>query len=58
VAERRIDMNIEQLKQFIKEVRWGFLATTDGRKSSQFSFRAVVAHEQLLLSQGQATNKE
>jgi len=51
-------MNIEQLKQFIKEVRWGFLATTDGRKSSQFSFRAVVAHEQLLLSQGQATNKE
>jgi uncharacterized pyridoxamine 5'-phosphate oxidase family protein len=25
-------MNIEQLKQFIKEVHWGFLATTDGRK--------------------------
>ena len=25
-------MNIEQVKQFIKEVRWGFLATTDGRK--------------------------
>jgi general stress protein 26 len=24
-------MNIEQVKQFIKEVRWGFLATTDGR---------------------------
>jgi general stress protein 26 len=24
-------MNIEQLKQFIKEVHWGFLATTDGR---------------------------
>jgi hypothetical protein len=26
-------MNIEQVKQFIKEVRWGFLATTDGRIS-------------------------
>jgi general stress protein 26 len=25
-------MNIEQVKQFIKEVHWGFLATTDGRK--------------------------
>jgi hypothetical protein len=25
-------MNIERVKQFIKEVRWGFLATTDGRK--------------------------
>jgi hypothetical protein len=24
-------MNIEQVKQFIKEVRWGFLTTTDGR---------------------------
>jgi len=24
-------MNLEELKQFIKEVRWGFLATTDGR---------------------------
>jgi len=24
-------MNLEQLKQFIKDVRWGFLATTDGR---------------------------
>jgi general stress protein 26 len=25
-------MNLEELKQFIKEVRWGFLATTDGTK--------------------------
>jgi uncharacterized pyridoxamine 5'-phosphate oxidase family protein len=25
-------MNLEELKQFIKEVRWGFLATTDDRK--------------------------
>ncbi len=24
-------MNIEQVKQFIKQVGWGFLATTDGR---------------------------
>jgi general stress protein 26 len=24
-------MNLEELKQFIKDVRWGFLATTDGR---------------------------
>jgi general stress protein 26 len=24
-------MTLEQLKQFIKQVRWGFLATTDGR---------------------------
>jgi hypothetical protein len=32
-------MNIEQVKQFIKEVRWGFLATTDGRRVSKW-----VAH--------------
>ncbi|MHC4456955.1 MAG: pyridoxamine 5'-phosphate oxidase family protein [Planctomycetota bacterium] len=25
-------MNIEQVKQFIKQVRWGFFATTDGQK--------------------------
>jgi general stress protein 26 len=25
-------MNIEQVKQFIKDVHWGFLAMTDGRK--------------------------
>jgi uncharacterized pyridoxamine 5'-phosphate oxidase family protein len=25
-------MNIEQVKQFIKDVHWGFLATTDGKK--------------------------
>jgi general stress protein 26 len=25
-------MDIEQVKQFIKEVHWGYLATTDGRK--------------------------
>jgi general stress protein 26 len=25
-------MNIEELKQFIKQVGWGFLATTDGQK--------------------------
>ena len=25
-------MNLEELKQFIKQVGWGFLATTDGRK--------------------------
>ena len=25
-------MNIKQLKQFIKQLRWGFLATTDGQK--------------------------
>ena len=24
-------MNIEEVKQFIKQVRWGFLATTDGQ---------------------------
>jgi uncharacterized pyridoxamine 5'-phosphate oxidase family protein len=32
MAERRTNMNIEELKQFIKEVGWGFLATTDGKK--------------------------
>ena len=25
-------MNIEQVKQFIKQVSWGYLATTDGQK--------------------------
>jgi len=25
-------MNIEQVKEFIKQLDWGFLATTDGRK--------------------------
>ena len=25
-------MNLEELKQFIKQLGWGFLATTDGRK--------------------------
>jgi general stress protein 26 len=25
-------MNIEKVKQFIKQVQWGFLATTDGQK--------------------------
>ena len=25
-------MNIEQVKEFIKQVSWGYLATTDGRK--------------------------
>jgi general stress protein 26 len=25
-------MNLEQVKQFIKQLGWGFLATTDGRK--------------------------
>jgi len=25
-------MNIEQVKEFIKQVGWGYLATTDGRK--------------------------
>ncbi len=25
-------MNIEQVKQFIKQVQWGFLATSDGQK--------------------------
>jgi len=25
-------MNIEEVKQFIKQVQWGFLATTDGQK--------------------------
>jgi len=25
-------MDIEELKQFVKQVGWGFLATTDGRK--------------------------
>ena len=25
-------MNIEQVKQFIKQVDWGYLATTDGQK--------------------------
>jgi len=25
-------MNIEQVKQFIKQLGWGMLATTDGRK--------------------------
>jgi len=32
-----ITMNIEQVKRFIKEVRWGFLATTDGRISCSAS---------------------
>jgi nitroimidazol reductase NimA-like FMN-containing flavoprotein (pyridoxamine 5'-phosphate oxidase superfamily) len=31
MRERRTDMNIEELKQFIKQVAPGFLATTDGR---------------------------
>jgi len=25
-------MNIEEVKQFIKQLGWGFLATTDGQK--------------------------
>jgi len=27
-------MNIEQVKQFIKQVDWGYLATTDGQKAA------------------------
>jgi general stress protein 26 len=30
--ERRTIMNIEEVKQFTKQVDWGFLATTDGKK--------------------------
>jgi len=30
--ERKAIMNIEQVKQFIKQLGWGFLATTDGQK--------------------------
>ena len=40
-AERRTDMNIEQVKQFIKEVRWGILATTDGRPQCMSVFLSV-----------------
>jgi 16S rRNA G966 N2-methylase RsmD len=36
-------MNIEQVKQFIKEVRWGFLATTDGRISCSTSVPVRVS---------------
>jgi hypothetical protein len=38
-----ITMNIEQVKQFIKEVRWGFLATTDGRISCSTSVPVRVS---------------
>jgi hypothetical protein len=34
-------MNIEQVKQFIKEVRWGILATTDGRPQCMSVFLSV-----------------
>ena len=30
--ERRTNMNLEEVKQFIKQVGYGMLATTDGRK--------------------------
>jgi general stress protein 26 len=30
--ERKANMNLEQLKEFIKQVPWGLLATTDGHK--------------------------
>jgi len=36
-------MNIERVKQFIKEVRWGFLATTDGRISCSTSVPVRVS---------------
>ena len=36
-----ITMNIERVKQFIKEVRWGFLATTDGRPQCLSVFLSV-----------------
>ena len=38
-----ITMNIERVKQFIKEVRWGFLATTDGRISCSTSVPVRVS---------------
>jgi uncharacterized pyridoxamine 5'-phosphate oxidase family protein len=31
-VKRRTYMNIEEVKQFIKQVGWGFLATSDGQK--------------------------
>ena len=34
-------MNIEEVKQLIKEVRWGFLATTDGRPQCLSVFLSV-----------------
>jgi hypothetical protein len=35
-------MNIERVKQFIKEVRWDFFATTDGRISCSTSLPVRV----------------
>jgi uncharacterized pyridoxamine 5'-phosphate oxidase family protein len=32
VSKRRTNMDIEQVKEFIKQVGWGFFATSDGRK--------------------------
>ena len=35
-------MNIEEVKQFIKEVSWGYLATTDGQKVGVRPMAAVA----------------
>jgi len=47
-------MNLEELKQFIKQVGWGMLATTDGRISCSTSVpvrvNVVVPHAGPVLS--------
>jgi uncharacterized pyridoxamine 5'-phosphate oxidase family protein len=51
-------MNIEQVKQFIKEVRWGFLATTDGRKVGVRPMSGLAWKDnQLLCATGASSDK-
>jgi uncharacterized pyridoxamine 5'-phosphate oxidase family protein len=42
-------MNIEQVKQFTKQVQWGFLATTDGRKVGVRPIGSLVWKDNQLL---------
>ncbi len=43
-------MNLEELKQFIKQVGWGFFATTDGRKVGVRPMAGLVWKDNHLLS--------
>ncbi len=42
-------MDLEELKQFIKQVKWGFLATTDGHKVGVRPMGAVAWKENQFL---------
>jgi len=51
-------MNIEQVKQFIKEVRWGFLPTTDGQKVGVRPMSGLAWKDnQLLCATGASSDK-